>query len=50
MDNEVLLRIVAEMPLLAFLLYAWNSERKDRIAITERYMTRLETDQQDSVK
>jgi hypothetical protein len=42
MTEQMLIQLVGELPILAFLLYAWMKERAERIAISERYMTHLE--------
>ena len=50
MDNELLLRLIGEAPLLAFLFYAWHSERKERMEAVKKTIQVLEDrKQQDSV-
>ena len=42
MDNELILRLIGEAPLLAFLFYAWHSERKERIEAVKKTIEVLE--------
>jgi hypothetical protein len=50
MDNELLLRLIGDAPLIAFLLYAWNSERKERIKTQETLVSVLMEHDVNSVK
>ena len=50
MDNELLFRIIGEAPLIAFLLYAWNSDRRERIDAQKKTIEVLERDRSESVK
>jgi len=42
MTEEMIFRLVAEMPLIAFLLYELSRERKERIQAQERLFEVLE--------
>lgn len=42
--DDLVARFITEVPFIAFLLYVWNEERKERVAMGNRYVEHLESE------